>query len=628
MPISRGNMKHFKNKQASFNKQSYRVSAIALAMSLTLPVAGNAYAEQAESEEIITVTASRSSNGLIEQLANQVVITQQDIENIQPKSMVDLLSTVAGIDISSQGGRGQNASLFLRGANANQTLFLVNGIRVGSATLGLTDFQTIPPEMIERVEIIKGPRAALWGSDAIGGVINILTKNLKSGEGYVGAVTGSDDYHQIKAGIGFAHGDGSSAFTFNREKSDGFDVLEGVQDDEDGYEYDTVAYRGQQNLSEEFAVDWMLQATEGETEYDNQWGADQRQVKQHVWYVKGAYDWTVGHVSNKLNVTLGQNRDYEKNFGNGVVKDLGGYFETRRDQFSVVNNSQVWPHFLVNFGADFHKEEVTSTTAFDLTERDVFGVFAQGLYQADKATFEFALRYDDIEHVDSEITYNAGVAFQLAADHKLTLNIGTGFNAPTFNDLYWPADPFSSGNADLTPEYSQSVELIWAGKFDDVDFSVSTYRSNIEDMIDWRPDENFFYQPVNVNEVDIEGVELLVSYQGLGGQHSVNASYTDTEDKATGQQLAKRAREKVGYQFATSIYDLDLFFDYQFHGKRTEGAETLSSFHLINVTANYQITPSLSTQLKVTNALDEEYRTSVNYNTQDRGVYFGLTYSL
>ena len=219
---------------------------LAVAASISLPVLAD--------DEVITVTASRSDNQLIEQLANQVVISQADIAKIQPKSMSELLATVAGIDISSQGGRGQNASLYLRGANASHTLFLVNGMRISSASLGLTDIQTIAPELVERIEIIKGPRAALWGSDAIGGVVNIFTRELTQGEGYLGASLGADSYRQIKAGFGFSHGEGHSSLSFNHEESEGFDVLQNVQDDNDGYDYDTVVYRGQQLLNQAFNV--------------------------------------------------------------------------------------------------------------------------------------------------------------------------------------------------------------------------------------------------------------------------------------------------------------------------------------------------------------------------------------
>ncbi len=593
---------------------------LAVAASISLPVLAD--------DEVITVTASRSDNQLIEQLANQVVISQADIAKIQPKSMSELLATVAGIDISSQGGRGQNASLYLRGANASHTLFLVNGMRISSASLGLTDIQTIAPELVERIEIIKGPRAALWGSDAIGGVVNIFTRELTQGEGYLGANLGADSYRQVKAGFGFSHGEGHSSLSFNHEESEGFDVLQNVQDDNDGYDYDTLVYRGQQSLNQAFNLEWLFQATEGENEYDNPWGADQTEIKQHVWHVKSGYDWQVGHVQNTLNVTLGQNRDYAKTFGNGVEKASGGFFETRRDQLSIVNNSQVWPHFQVNFGLDYYDESLTSTTDFSVTQRDIYGLFAQGLYQKDKLTYEFAIRYDDIENVDSETTYNAGIAYQATSESKITLNLGTGFKAPTFNDLYWPADPYSSGNPDLVPETSQTAELIFDTRIENVDFSASAFTSTVENLIDWQPDANFFYQPVNVHEVDIQGVEIAASYQGLGGAHQFNASYIDTEDKTTGEQLTRRAKELIGYQFTTSVAGIDLFLDYQFNGKREEGAQTLDSYHLFNATASYALSEKLSAQVKLLNMFDEEYQTAVNYNTQDRALYLGLTYQL
>ena len=560
-----------------------------------------------------------------------MVITRADIELIQPKSVLDVLGTVAGFDVTVQGGRGQNASIFIRGANSNQTLVLVDGIRVSSASLGATSLQTIAPEMIERIEIVKGPRAAIWGSDAIGGVINILTRKLEGGEFVAGATYGTDNYQQLKAGLGFSHGDGATSVVINKEKSDGFDVLEGADNDDDGYDYTSIAIRGQQKVTGQFNLDWMLNADDGDTEYDNAsfGGNDERDVTHHAWLVRGQYKAQIGHVANTTSVSVGQNRDLSKDGGT----DFPTRFETRRDQFSLLNHSQVFPHFQVSLGADLYKEELSSTTVYQNDERDVKALFAHTLYSLNNVTFEAAIRYDDVESIDSETSYNAGAGYQLSEDTRIALNVGTGFKAPTFNDLYFPASPYSSGIPDLTSETSETVELVLETSAAGVDFGFSVFQTDVEDLIAWMPDENFFYKPENVNEVEIKGAELTAYYIGLGGTHQVNASYTDTEDKATGKQLIRRAKEKFVYQFDTKIGELGLYLEYQFNGERDDtsfatGDLELDSYHLVNLAASYSLTPQLKLETRITNAFDEDYNTSIGYNTQERAGYIGINYSM
>ena len=240
--IERGHM-----KTKLFNKTPIQLAiAGVIFSSLTSSVAyANATVEDSELETI-TVTANRFATSVDDSLATQVVITRADIERIQPKSVLDMLSTVSGLDISTNGGRGQTSSVYMRGANAGHTLVLLNGVRISSASLVSTNIQNIAPELVERIEIVKGPRAALWGSDAIGGVIQIFTRKLESGEHFVSANFGSEGYQMVNAGVGIKHGDGFTSISLNHEESDGFDVKDDTETDDDGYSYNSLAINGQQ----------------------------------------------------------------------------------------------------------------------------------------------------------------------------------------------------------------------------------------------------------------------------------------------------------------------------------------------------------------------------------------------
>ncbi|WP_448550894.1 TonB-dependent receptor domain-containing protein [Thalassotalea montiporae] len=613
------------------------LSKLAVAIGAAITVNANVYAQtpSVADEEVITVTGSRSPVNIDTALASVVVITREDIARIQPKSLDDVLDTIPGIDITNQGGRGQNSSLFLRGTNSNQTLVLIDGIRVSSASLGSTNTQIIAPELIDRIEVVKGPRAAIWGSDAIGGVIQIFTRQLEGSEYIAGVTVGADDYRQYKAGAGIAHPDGKghTSITLNREKSDGFDVLKTAEDDNDGYEYDSVAIKGQQQVNSQLAIDWLARADQGDNEYDNAFGgANEAETRNHAWLVRGTYSKVIGHVQNHTTLSIGQNRDYSENYLDGTDA-FTTVFETRRDQFSLVNHAQVFPFLQFNLGFDYYNEQLNSTTDFAEDERDVTAFYAHSLYSKNDLTVEAAVRHDDVENVDSETTYNAGIGYQINEDTRIALNAGSGFKAPSFNDLYFPASQFSSGNPDLQSETSDTIELVFETNYANVDMAFNLYQTDVDNLIVWLPDANFFFQPTNVNEAEMSGIEFTAKYQGFGGNHQINAGYVDAEDKATGEQLIRRAKDQFSYQFDTNIGDLSLYVEYQYRGEREDnvfgvGRVKLDSYHLVNLTASYPVTANLSVESRITNAFNENYETAVNYNTQDRAAYIGINYAM
>jgi len=604
-------------KQNNFFKKSLLSLAVAGAMSTSFIAAANER-NAVKDIEVLTVTATRSHLNIDEALTSQVVITRADIELANPISILDLLSSVPSIDIASNGGKGQTGSIFMRGTNSDHTLVLIDGVRVSSATSGGASFNTISPEMIERIEIVQGPRAALWGSNAIGGVIQIFTRQLAGGELFAGASFGSDDYKKYNAGVGISHGDGQTSISVSHEESDGFDVQDGSEPDDDGYEFTSLAIRGQQKLNTALTLEWLLSSDRGENEYDGFYnGSD---IKNHAWLVRANYKSMINDVNNHTVFSVGQNRDYIDSLSNG---DSQSVFETRRNQYSMVNNSQFSNELQLNIGVDHYQDDVSkSTTAYDIEKRDTTGVFAHTLYTNNAWTYEATLRHDNVENIASENTYSLGLGYKFDADSRLVLNYGTGFKAPTFNDLYYPF----GGNPNLVSEFSNSVEVFYETKIAEINTSVNFYHSNIDDLIVWGGT-----QAENIEQAEINGVEFSANYQGFGGAHDINISYTDAEDKSTNEQLIRRAKDKFNYKFTTSLSGVDLYAEYQFVGSRTDnvfgvGTVNLSSYQLINLGLNYAMSEHFSLTSRITNLLDKDYQTVSSYNSQERALYFGITY--
>ncbi len=605
-------------KQNNFFQQSLLSLAIAGAMSTSFIASANTESH-VKDIEVLTVTATRSSLNMDDALTSQVVITRADIELANPISVLDLLSTVPSIDIASNGGRGQNASVFMRGTNSDHTLVLIDGVRVSSATSGGTSFSTISPEMIERIEIVQGPRAALWGSDAIGGVIQIFTRQLADGELFVGASFGTDSYKKYKAGVGISHGDGRTSITLSKEQSDGFDVKEGTETDDDGYDLTSVAIRGQQKITTDFSLEWLFSSDSGDNEFDGFYnGSD---IKNHAWLVRSNYQSDINGVRNNTVFSVGQNRDSADSLRDGESQ---GVFETRRNQYSIVNNSQFSDELQVNVGVDYYQDDVSkSTIVYDKEKRNTLGVFAHGLYAKNSWTYEATFRHDNVEDINSENTYNLGLGYKYDSNSRVVLNYGTGFKVPTYNDLFYP----NFGTPTLNSELSETIELFFESKISAVNTSVSLFRSNIDDLIGRRNG-----QADNFEKVEINGVELGANYEGFGGTHDINISYTDAEDKSTNEQLIRRAKEKFNYKFTTSLNDVDIYAEYQFVGSRTDsvfgvtGPVDLAAFQLVNLGLNYDVSDNISVSSRVTNLLDKEYQTVSTYNPQERAFYLGITY--
>ncbi len=628
--MGRGNMNFNKNK-------TVLTTAIQTALLGILTTSGAVIAQ--DKIETITVTANRAAQSSDNALASQQIITRADIEKVKPHSVLDLLRSVAGLDFSQQGSVGQQSSVFIRGANANHTLVLLDGIRLSSATLGTTELQTISPSQIERIEVVKGPRAAIWGSAAIGGVIQIFTRQLSPNDVELGLQVGADNLKKARVSAAFSHGDGSSTITINREKSDGFDVLTSAEDDKDGYDYLSLALKGQQRLSQGFSIDYLVQKNTNESEYDNAYGGNnEAETDNYAWFTRANYEIKSEGVVNFTTVTFGQNKDDNHQFKKGSAAIFDSVFETNRDQFSVLNHSvfdQPNSAAVIGFtvGADYHVEAIDSSTAYVNEDRTVFGFFAQSRYEQESYNFEFALRYDEVEDLDSETSFNLAGGVNLSDAIKLVASAGSGFKTPTFNDLYFPADPYSAGNPDLKAERSESAELSLQYKQQQISASLNVYKTDIDNLIEWQADANFLFQPQNLAEVNIQGVEAVVQYWGDWGSHSINLTVNESINAATDKQLIRRSKQHFNYSFNTALGATDLLVEYQYKGKSYDedfilGRINLGSYSLLNIALSYPITDNLEITGRVSNALDEDYQTAFNYNSPSQKWYLGVNYQL
>ncbi|MBU3021233.1 TonB-dependent receptor domain-containing protein [Aestuariibacter sp. A3R04] len=594
---------------------------ITLVLAVSSSFSGAAYAQN--EMETITVTASRASGQAVPSLATQLVISRSDIALAQVESVPELLSRYAGIDVASNGGRGQTVSVFTRGASSDQTLVLINGLRLNTASSGGATWSTLSPELIERIEIVKGPRAAIWGSDAIGGVINIITREQIPGSVSVNAKYGTNNTQSYYLGTSFSHGDGATTLAITKENSDGYDVLKTSEPDEDGYDTFSVVLNGKQNISKALSLNWMLRTVEQDSEFDSTY-LNESENKNREWNLGGDYHWAIAGVTNTTTVNVGSSRDTGESYGNGREKANSDLFETRRDQLSVVNTSRFDEGLTLVMGTDQYNEKMVSNTAFSQDRRRVEGYFGHGLYAGDKITVELALRYDDVENIDGETTYNASFGYKITDDIQLSVAKGTGFKAPTFNDLYYPY----GGNPNLISETSDTEAVNLQYNKNAVTLGLSFYNTDIDNLIEWAPDTNNIWQPRNIATADISGVDVQASYAGWGGTHTLNYGYLDAIDKVTNTRLVRRAKNQFSYQFTASFRDTDVLLNYEYKGDREDQGAVLDSYQIVDVSVEHHLTDTFSAKLKLHNLFNESYETVLNYQNLERAVYVSVNYRM
>ena len=609
-----------------FNKTLTQVAvASALLSSASSAVANSNEGIDSASLEQIVVTANRSQQDKFLSLSATQSIGQAEIEAIQPQNITELLNTVAGLTVTNLGGPGQSASVFMRGTESNHTLILVDGVRVGSATLGTTSFSSMSVGLIDRIEVVKGPRGALWGSDAIGGVIQIFTKKLKSGEGHVTAGVGSNGYWKTEAAIGLGDDLNSLTIAGSLEESDDFNATDYAgQEDDDGYDRQSFSINGYSQLTDEYSLNLVSRYEEGGSQYDNKYGgSDENEHKNYSVKVGGAYE------SGKLLVetSIAKSQDQGGTFKGGVDPKVVTEITTKREQFGLLGHYSLDAKTSFVGGFDWYEERVSNSgLAYAKDKRIARAIFVQARHQLDSFLFEGAVRKDDIQGLDKETTYNLSAGYQLNDDWLVSLSQGTGFKAPTFNDLYWPG----AGNPTLKPEKVDSTEILVRNQFENGSVEVSFYDSEIENLIDWAPDAGGNYHPENIDNATAKGVDLTVSLQTGDLSHLLAAGYVDTEDKSTGNQLLRRPKVSATY---TLGYQLDaltanLVLDYRGDSKDNKFTQlTLNSVLLTNISLGYQLTKEFSVTGKVNNLFDRDYVVAEHYLTDGVNYQLSATYT-
>ncbi|ELY2498359.1 TonB-dependent vitamin B12 receptor BtuB [Cronobacter muytjensii] len=588
------------------------------------------WAQDSGSDSLV-VTANRFQQPVNTVLAPVTVVTRNDIERWQSRSLTDVMRRLPGVDVSQNGGMGQASSLFIRGTSSSHVLILVDGIRLNQAGVsGSSDLNQFPVAMVQRVEYIRGPRSAVYGSDAIGGVVNIITTPEKAGT-TLDAGVGSNGYQNYGISTRQRLGENTRAtllgdYTYTK----GFDIVaEGNtgglrQPDRDGFMNKTLYGALEHDFSQEWSGFVRGYGYSNRTAYEGYYNSftpnvlvDTRQLYSQTWDAGVRFNQDIFH--SQLISSYSHTKDYNYDPHLGREDASATIDEIKQYNLQWINSVDIG-HGNVGGGIDWQKQTTQPGTNYikDGYEIRNTGLYLTALQQFGDFTFEGAARSDDNTQFGQHGTWQGSAGWEFIEGYRFVASYGTAFKAPNLGQLYG-----FSGNKNLDPEESKQWEGAFEGLTAGVTWRLSGYRNDIDDLIDY---DNNLRQYYNIGKVRIKGVEATASFETGLLMHSVGYDYVDARNAITDTPLVRRAKQQVKYQIDTQLYDIDWSLTYHYLGTRYDtdyGASPsrtvkVGGVSLWDVAVSYPVTSHLTVRGKIANLFDKDYETVYGYQTAGR----------
>ncbi len=579
----------------------------------------------------LVVTASRLEEKVDDSLASVTVLDRHDIETLQANDFRELIAHVPGIDISTSGAPGSYASLFLRGANSSHTLFLLDGQRISSATLGTTNFQFLDPSQIERIEVVRGPKSSLYGSDAIGGVIHVFTRKSQEqkNSAYVSAGFGKFNSFQTNIGGQAHHDQWRLSANVSHYRTDGFSNRadnQSINDDDDGYRNTSASAGIGYDFSDTTSLDLNHFLSAARSDYDDS-------MSIHP-YSKNRIQSTSGLLKTqilpfwKLTFSAGRNVDDYDDYGSFPFDA-----RTTRNSSSLQNDFTLFGSHIITVGGDYDKEKIRGNTGYantagsEIDDRDNKGGFVQYKGEFGILNAQLGVRHDDSDSFGSHTTENAAFGINLPENHKLIFSYGTAFHAPTFNDLYYPG----FGNPLLKPERSKNYEIEVRGNYSNFSWSANIFQNDVKDLIqNVRVGANRLL-PHNVAQARVRGAEIITSAKIDSWLINASLTYIDPRDEQTDNLLIYRSRRSARIDADRAFEKWSIGASLRAQDERYVDASNsahLGGYGLVDLRGRYNISKNVDVQLKLSNIFDKRYELNNNFNTEGFGWFTAINYRM
>lgn len=547
----------------------------------------------------IVVTATLGPRTVGESLASVTVVDEEEIRSKAPADFSDLLRGQPGISVTGNGSFGKTTSVYTRGVQNAGTVLLVDGVKLHSATGGGAPWQYFPTELIERVEIVRGPRSSLYGADAMGGVVQAFTLDPEQGtQGWVEAGAGNFDTQKASAGASGSVGNTSFSLSGLHKESDGTAIVENGEDK--GFRNTAGLGRVVHALENGGEASIMLMQSEGNTEYE---GGNIDYMIRTI----GLGLMTPLSESWQMGVQFAESRDESDSFSAYGEST----YNTRLREARWDNTFSFDVHELV-VGTELQQDEVSSSQAYNETSRTNTALFSQLRLNFGPVDAQLSLRGDDNEAYGTNETGGLALGYSIDRSHRLRASYGTAFRAPTFNDLYWPLSFNYQGNPDLKPEKSESYELGASGNYQRWFWNLAVYQMDVDNLIGSGQIGGVSTR-VNVDEARIRGAEFGGGYEHNGWRAGVALTYMDPEDRDTEKQLARRTRQSARIDLDKDVKNFTFGGSVVAEGHRYDDAantDRLAGFGTFDLRTGWNFAPNWSSRLTLANVLDKEYSTA------------------
>ena len=618
------------------NRTIFAAGASVLAMTIAAQAQGVPDTGGATVLDTITVTTPLRRTSSLERATSSVtVITREEIERSAAVELSWLLKNHTGVSVSLNGGIGSSGGASLRGTNASQTLVLLNGVRISAATSASVSLFNIPLDSVERIEIAKGAHSAQYGADAIGGIINIITKDGGA------CANGNPSCITVTAGVMHPWGGTLSADMSGRTEGGWDYVFGGSLFGTRGYDFTNPAWSGHEPDDDGFARGSMHYSLS--KDYD--WGrvyssglASRARTQSDNSNVALTNETETDTLSGKVGVRLDHAPDWKTTFEvNAGMDDVTNFRDGTnvRDVFGTTRFGMLGSteksfatgpvDHVLGLGVEAYREEINSTGAYNVKKRDLAAVFSQYSLEFGGFTADAGLRFDHNEQFGDATTYNIGASYAVLPELTVRTSYGTGFRAPSFNDLYYSRPGIGVGNPDLRPERSRSWEagLNWHPT-DATSFDIAYYHNWITDQIAWGGTIGNLF-PINVERVSVRGIEATLDHrfdERWGMRASLDLRRPINE--ATGRYVRYLDRGKVSLEVDFQATEKLWLKAGVFHvGSRFANAtntQRMPAYTTVDLSAIYRLDAQSQFKLSVENLFNRRYERIPNYVAMGRTV--------
>lgn len=573
----------------------------------------------------VIVTATRTEARASALTADVVVLDQAVLQRSAGRTVSELLAREAGLQMSSTGGLGKQSSLYVRGTEARHVLLLIDGVRVGSSTAGAASFDNLPLEAIERIEVLKGPASALYGSDAVGGVVHIFTRQGGKGFSPSAAVTlGQNGHSGAVAALQGGDRTLGYALTVGRKREDGFSATNpkvafgGHNADRDGFDQTSLSASARAQLAPGWQTSVSLSDAQGTNHYDN--GPSAFDVRAKV--ITRALAWGLTHDAGdgrKTRLTLSRSDDRSTNLASATSTSR---FDTQQTQTALQHEWRT-PLGTALVGAERLKEGVNSTQKYAVNQRTTDGLFVGLQGQADAHLWQLNARRDDNSQFGAATTGVASYGFRITPQWRAHGAVGTSFKAPSFNTLYWDSPTFK-GNPSTQPERGHNREVGLTYTAGAHETRLTRFDNRVRGFITTAP------VVANIPRARMAGWAL--GHEGSVGAWSwrTGMEWLDATNLATGKQLPRRAERQLTAGLDHSAGAWTLGANVLAASDRFDNAtntQRMGGFGTVDVHARYALAPDWALQLRVNNLGDKAYETAYGYNQPGRTAYLTLNWS-